>query len=296
MARAEPAGGVAHARAALAGNPSDGYGGAVVALTLSGLRAQASAWASPELEVVPESDLVRAAVTRLAREHMPAATRTAVGWSTSIPRHVGLGGSSAIVIATLRAVCSLHGISVSSGELASLALAVEVEDLGIAAGLQDRFAQAYGGLIFMDFAPWAGPHAYESLDESLLPPVLVAWRESAGGDSGAVHAPLRDRHASGEPAVLHCLGELAALARGARAALLAGDRAELARCVDGSFEARRRMLALDPRHTELIECARVSGASANYTGSGGAIVAVCPDQSVHARAARALRAIGCQTL
>ena len=296
MSTTEPATGRAHARAALAGNPSDGYGGAVLAVTLPELSADARAWLAPDLKIEPDSELVRATVLRLARITDPAARRTRMQWRTSIPRYVGLGGSSAIVIATLRATCALHGIDLSERELAELALAVEVEDLGIAAGLQDRVAQAYGGLTFMEFAPGAGDGAYERLDRSLLPPLLVAWRSTAAAESGSVHAPLRDRHARGEPVVVHSLSELGELARRARAALQAADRPELLRCVDQSFEARRRMLELDPRHVEMIECARSVGASANYTGSGGAIVAVCPDESVRERTARALQSLGCETL
>jgi glucuronokinase len=296
MGPTEPATGRAHPRAALAGNPSDGYGGAVLAVTLSARSAEARAWPADRIEVEPESELVRATVLRLARVTDPAARRTRVRWRTSIPRHVGLGGSSAIVIATLRATCALHGIDLPEPDLAELALAVEVEDLGIAAGLQDRVAQAYGGLTFMEFAPDAGAAAYERLDRSLLPPLVVAWRGSAAAESGSVHTPLRDRHARGEPVVVQSLAQLGELARRARAALVAGDQVELLRCVDQSFEARQRMLDLDPRHVEMIECARTAGASANYTGSGGAIVAVCRDEAVRERAARALRALGCETL
>ncbi len=219
-------------------------------------------------------------------------------WTTSIPRGVGLGGSSAIVIATLRALAGLYAVSLVDAELAELALAVEVEELGIAAGLQDRVAQAYEGLTFMDFAPSAGGPAhenrYERLDPALLPPVVVAWRTDAGSESGAVHAPLKARHAQGEPVVLESLAELGELAHRARAALLAGDQPELARCVDQSFDARRRMLALDPRHLEMIECARAHGAAANYAGSGGAIVAVCADSDQHTRVSRALRGLRCE--
>ncbi|HEY4823571.1 MAG TPA: hypothetical protein VIH49_00885, partial [Solirubrobacteraceae bacterium] len=151
-----------------------------------------------------------------------------------------------------------------------------------------------GGLMFMDFDPAAGAHAYERLDSALLPPFVVAWRADAGGDSGAVHAPLRERHARGERVVVEALCELGSLARRARAALVQRDHAELRRCVDRSFDARRRMLELDPRHVEMVQCARASGASANYTGSGGAIVAVCADAATRYRTRRSLQSLGCQ--
>jgi glucuronokinase len=178
------------------------------------------------------------------------------------------------VIATVRALCELHRVRLRPDELASFALAVETEDLGIAAGLQDRVAQAYGGLMFMDFRD----RAYEPLDPALLPPLFVAWDMAAAAHSGVTHSDLRMRFDRGDAVVLAAMSELAELARGARSALLAGDAGAFGRCMDASFDARRRMLTLDDRHVAMIELARDLGASANYTGSGGAIVGCCRDE------------------
>ncbi len=177
------------------------------------------------------------------------------------------------MIATLRALCELHAVELEPLALAACALAVETDDLGIAAGPQDRIAQAYGGLGFMDFAGNGG--CYERLDPRLLPPLVIAWRAHASEDSGGVHADLRARFQRGEPGVREAIAELTGAAHRARAAVLAGDTGGLAQSVDESFDARRRLMELDPRHVEMVEIARACGAGANYTGSGGAIVAVC---------------------
>src|SRR4051794_21033016 len=163
------ASGRAFARAALAGNPSDGYGGsaprggpcrpAARAATptagsgapgrppsVPGLAARATATAASEALSDPPSALVDATIARFGGG--PCAVR----WSTSVPREVGLGGSSAIVTATVRALCALHGRALAPAELAEMVLAVEADDLGIAAGPQDRYAQAHEGLVLMDFA------------------------------------------------------------------------------------------------------------------------------------------------
>lgn len=284
--------GTAFARAALAGNPSDGYGGAVLAVTVLALRAEA--WAQRGGGAIePQSELVEAAVRRFARSFAEDAARTGIRWRTSVPRGVGLGGSSAIVISTLRALGGLHGVTLAPGELASFALEVETEELQIVAGLQDRVAQAYGGLTFMDFE--ADRH-YETLSPSLLPPLLIAWRPDAGQDSDEVHSSLRARFDRGEGGVKRAMEELAQLARAARGALVSGDRERFGDAVDGSFDARRRVLALDERHIEMVDRARALGASANYTGSGGAIVAVCRDDQHREEVAAGLSQIGCKTL
>jgi galactokinase/mevalonate kinase-like predicted kinase len=280
---------VVPARAALAGNPSDGYGGAVLAVAFEDFCARAEARTSAQGEIRPPNELVKATVARFARELEPTAARAAVRWRTSIPRSVGLGGSSAIVLATLRALCALHWIPLTADELAGFALAVETEELGIAAGLQDRIAQSYGGLTFMDFSSGR----YEPLAAELLPPLVIAWHADAGQDSGPVHNDLRQRFERGERDVLRSISELTVAARVAREALLSGERQEFARAVDASFDARARMLELDRRHVQMIQLARAGGAAANYAGSGGAIVAVCRDRPHQWTVHELLREAGC---
>jgi glucuronokinase len=279
------ASGSAHARAALAGNPSDGFGGAVLACCIGELRAWASAEHATEATSDPPSALVDAAIARFGRG--PCAVR----WGTDVPREVGLGGSSAIVTAAVRALCALHGHALQAGELAEIVLAVEVEDLGIAAGPQDRYAQAYGGLLLMDFA---GPEPrVERLDPALLPPLYLAWRADAAETSHTVHGGLRER--ATEPAVRHAMARLAGHARAARDALLAGDGAGFAASLDGSFDEREALLELDPRHVAMVRAAREAGASANYAGSGGAIVGTLPPAGPEP-VARALTSLGCEVI
>jgi hypothetical protein len=45
----------------------------------------------------------------------------------------------------------------------------------------------------------------------------------------------------------------------------------------------------------MIEIARACGASANYTGSGGAVVAICDDERHRDSVALALGQVGCGT-
>ncbi len=77
-------------------------------------------------------------------------------------------------------------------------------------------------------------------------------------------------------------------------ALAAGDPEHFGQCVDRTFDLRRRLLELDPQCLEMVEAARAAGASANYTGSGGAIVAVCQSDSHADAVARSLEAVGCR--
>ena len=206
--------GRAFARAALVGNPSDGFRGAVLAVSLADFSATATAEVSSALELEGPPDLMRAAVHRLPGPRTGSGMSARVRCTTTIPREVGLGGSSAIVIATMRALCGLRGYEPRADELAEAALAAETQDLGIAAGPQDRYAQAHQGLVLMDFA--SGGANVVDLDPSTLPPLFLAHRREGTTASGVAHAKLRDRVAGPRGEVERAMGELAGLAREAR--------------------------------------------------------------------------------
>ena len=52
---------------------------------------------------------------------------------------------------------------------------------------------------------------------------------------------------------------------------------------------------LDPRHEAMVHAARGAGASANYAGSGGAIVGTLPPDGLEP-VAGALRALDCEVI
>jgi glucuronokinase len=309
-----PASATASARAALAGNPSDGFGGRTLALELPALEARVTVEPADSsfdvdraLAAGGERALLAAALVRLAKKGSvppvppvpPAARRGSVppaGFDlrcdSSIPPEVGLAGSSAIVVATLRALSDAFELALTPEEIAPMALAAEVEELGIAAGPQDRVVQAHGGLVLMDFGDSDGWRV-EQLDPALLPPLFVAWHGGSAKHSGEYHASLRARHAAGDADVTTGLERLAQLALEARDALVAGDYESFARCVDGSFDARAAMGPLDPAHVRLIETARTLGASANYAGSGGAVVGTLPSGRAADELREAFERAGC---
>jgi glucuronokinase len=288
------------ARAGLVGHPSDGYGGATLAVTLSNFAARVEVRQAGALSIEavvpgdrPEGGdrLVRTTVTRF-RDHCaelgdPYDGQVAIRYRSTIPREVGLAGSSAIVIAVLTALARVSGRPIEPERMPDLALSVETR-LGIVAGLQDRVVQAIGGLVFMDFEA----ARFEPLDAALLPDLFVAWNPSAAGASGAAHASVRLRHERGERAVVAAMRTLGRLARDARMALVSGDRDGFLAALDAGYDLRAAIFDLDRRHTAMIEAARRLGLPATYTGSGGAIVGIAADPAAVAELADRLQALG----
>ncbi len=315
----------APARAALAGNPSDGHGGAVVATVVPSLAATVSAtpdsffgfegWSEQFGSVGETSDwvgcratepresgrdvpLVHAALAALHRFADAELSPHVFRFSTTIPRSLGLAGSSAIVIATIRTMIDAHREDPWARELvnrpelvASLALVAERDLLGIPAGLQDRVVQTLGGVVAMEFGV-EHTHTEHGLDIGsyrrlgpLPDGVFIAHRDGTAGDSGSVHGAVDVTDAS----FLSAMALAADAARSAADAIARYDVEALGAAMDATFDQRTRVFTLDPRHVEMVGVARANGASANYTGSGGAVIVLAPDS----RAAAALDDLGC---
>ena len=323
----------AYARAGLIGNPSDGYYGKTLALVVRNFRAQVTLYEWDQIEVVPSHDdrsrfesvdelvcdvglhgyyggirLVKATIKRFVdycrREgHRLHGRNFSVRYESNVPRQVGLAGSSAIIVATLRCLMEFYDVEISRQVQASLALTVETEELGIAAGLQDRVVQTHEGLVYMDFSRQRIRElcgfecgVYEPLDPGLLPPLYVAYKTDVSQPTEVVHGNLRARFEQGEPAVVEAMDRLAELADQAREAILAGDSESLGRLIDANFELRRSICRLPARQIEMVECARRAGATAKFAGSGGAIVGTFTDEATYQRLAADLGAIGCRVI
>jgi glucuronokinase len=83
-------------------------------------------------------------------------------------------------------------------------LDIEREELGIAAGLQDRVIQTYGGIVHMDFTSLQteAKGVYTPLDPSMLPELYLLYNTEEGGDSGKVHSTAKSRWLNGDPVVV----------------------------------------------------------------------------------------------
>ncbi len=301
----------AYARVGFVGNPSDGYHGKTIAFTIGDFCAEVLLYESPELELRPgpQDHAVFESMVDLAENVrrtgyyggvrlLKAAVKTFYGfclergielpdrnftvrYSTTIPRQVGLGGSSAIITAVMRTLMTFFEVDIDPDVLPNVVLSAETEELGLTAGLQDRVVQAYGGLVYMDFDRKCmqehGHGRYERLDPERLPPVYLAYRQDLSKESSSAHLHVRERYELGEPEVVRTMAEIASLADVARALLRAEDYPELARVIDRNFDLRSRIYDIRREDREMVTRARDVGASCKFCGSGGAVVGTYQD-------------------
>lgn len=278
------------ARVGLVGNPSDGHGGAVVATVVPVLAATVSVRHGAPHPLPP---IIAVALDALgAHLGRPLGPVTAE-WSTTIPRSVGLAGSSALAVATIDAAAELIGHRLDRRVVAALALAAEVEGLGVVAGWQDRIAQSLGGTVLVDAATMSVVDgcvvpAARMLQLPVPVELVVAWQADQRSDSGDYHGALRA--AGGQLSdAMAALGELARLAA---EALEAGNVDGFAIALDQTWRVRQAAAPLRADHAALVEAVRATGVPATTPGSGGSVVAVVRSAPQRNDAIEAARAIG----
>ena len=237
-----------HARAGLLGNPSDGYNGKTIAISVRNFWAEVVLYEWDSVDIVLAADdrasfnsiydlaqdvklhgyyggirLVKATIKRFVeycveRNLTLHGRNFSVRYETNIPRQVGLAGSSAIIVATLRCLMEYYEIEMPLEIQPTFVLSVELE-LGITGGLQDRVIQCYEGMVYMDFAKENERriegmicYAYERMDPALLPEIYIAYHDEMSEPTEIFHNDIRARYDRGDADIVNAMGHFAQLA------------------------------------------------------------------------------------
>jgi glucuronokinase len=296
------------------GNPSDGYFGKTISIIVKNFGARISLYQSPELHIEPQEQdlttyrniyhlrdsvsltgynggipLIKAAIKKFCEyceeNHIRLSNKNfTIRYASSIPRQVGLAGSSAIIIATMRALMQFYGVKIPLEILPNLALSAEKDELGINAGMQDRVIQSYEGCVYMNFDKTIMEEKkhgqYERIDPALLPKLYIAYKTSLGKVSGTVLNDIRTRYDKGDTHVIETLNKIAGLADSGKEAIRKKDYESLFHLMNENFDLRCKIMNISESNMELIKTARSCGASATFTGSGGSIIGIYTDDEM----------------
>lgn len=312
------------------GNPSDGYFGKTISFAFDNFHAEVVLYETPELEIVPsEKDnscfnsidalvkdvqlhgyyggirLLKATIKKFhdyCRENQIELHKKnfTIRYNSDIPHGVGLAGSSAIITACLRALMAFYGVSVPKYVQANLVLAAESSELHIPAGLQDRVIQVYEGLVYMDFAreimAKQGYGNYEPLDPRLLPRLYIAYRDDLSEPTEKFHNNIRQRFDQGEQKVVNAMRFWAELTDKAKRCLLDGCLDKVGGLLNAGFDKRTQIYKIASENIRMVEAARSTGASATFTGSGGAIVGDYADERMFTELRKTLRKLSIKVI
>ena len=322
----------AHARAGLLGNPSDGYHGKTISVSVPAFAATVTLYEWETLEIIASREdrsrfgsvlelaqdvelhgyyggirLVKATIKKFVEfcngKHTLHDRNFSIRYNSDIPRAVGLAGSSAIIVATLRALMNFYEVGIPLEVQPSLVLSVEKDELSIQGGLQDRVIQVYDGLVYMDFSEQASTNqqghccgTYERLSTKNLPPLFLAYDATVGEPTEVFHNRLRERFAQGESKVVNAMTRFAEIAAEGRGVIQENNWARLNELIDENFDLRNSICQLPTAQVDMITRARKVGASAKFAGSGGAIIGIYQNDSMFDQLQLTLNQIGCDIL
>lgn len=304
-------------RAAVIGNPSDGYFGKTIAFVFSNFIAKVKLYQTPELEIKPQrldgtsfknmkrlvedinfagyyggmrliKGMIKVFYQYCLNNNISLASKNfTIQYNSDIPLRLGLAGSSAILSACLKGLCLFYEVYIAPAIFANLVLSVENDELGIAAGLQDRVAQAFEKPVFMNFnkkiMEKQGYGNYSVLQADKFPLFYIAFRKNLSEGTEVLHNNLKARFDIGEKKVLQAMNRWAEITEEFRKALQDNERKNMHKLINENFDLRKDLISISSGNIEMVDLARSLGASAKFTGSGGAIIGTYEDETMFSK-------------
>jgi len=195
-----------------------------------------------------------------------------------VPAGSGLGGSSTLVVAVLKAYAEWLSYPIDDYELAQSAYVIEREEAGLQGGRQDQYAAAFGGFNFMEFGRnnrvLVNPlrikeHVVSELEAS----ILLFYTGASRASSEIIAEQSRNVEMRNQVAV-EAMHQIKQEALRMKESLLRGDFPLLHDVLRSSWNAKKRMASqivnekIEAMYAKALEagayCARISGA-----GGGG---------------------------
>ncbi len=196
--------------------------------------------------------------------------------SSEVPPGTGLGSSSTVAVALIKALATYCGQQLTPDEVAELACEIEIGRLGQPIGKQDQYAASFGGTNFIEFRPDSSvevtpvalsPETRRELERRVLLFYTGRCRESA-----AILTGQRRRISEDSPETLRACDELKAQAYRARDLLCDGRLDDVGALLHEAWQTKKRAAAgvSNPDTERAYAAARDAGAlGAKVAGAGG---------------------------
>lgn len=237
---------------------------------------------SPQIEPDGNLDLLKFVHNHAIREfnsgrpmHLRLMTRL------DVPTGSGLGGSSTLVVAALKAYAEWLNYPLDDYELARRAHMIEREEAGLLGGRQDQYAAAFGGFNYMEFGGngrvLVNPlRIKESVVSELEASLLLFYTGDSRASASIIEEQSNNVQTQNQDAI-EAMHQIKQEALRMKEALLRGDFRLLHDVLRSSWKAKKRMAShivnerIEEIYFRALEagayCARISGA-----GGGGFMI------------------------
>jgi D-glycero-alpha-D-manno-heptose-7-phosphate kinase len=225
---------------------------------------------------------------RAVLNHFGVSTGLAMFLASEVPPGTGLGSSSSVTVALVKAVSAACGQKLTSRQIAEMACYIEIEKLGKPIGLQDQYASAYGGFNWMTFRSTGvqvEPLNIPTETIMRLESRLLLMFTGAAHDSAVILAQQKKSSQEQNPRVIEALHGVKELAFKAREYLVNGELEKFGAMLDEAWQ-RKKQFAPGVSNERIDRCYQLArrngaiGGKITGAGGGGFLMLYCDDGAI----------------
>lgn len=229
-----------------------------------------------ELVIDGEASLIKGVYNRLMRDYKLPLQSFRITTYNDAPSGSGLGTSSTMVVAILKAFVEWKGLPLGDYEIARLAYEIERKDLGLSGGKQDQYAAAFGGFNYMEFLQndmvIVNPLKVKRWIIDELEASIVMYFTGRSRSSATIIDQQKKNTSSNNTKSIEAMHRIKQSAVDMKLAVLKGDMQEFSRVLGKGWEDKKKMADAisNPMIERAFEVAISAGAkSGKVSGAGG---------------------------
>ncbi len=223
-----------------------------------------------------KASLIKGVYNRLMRDYDIPLKGCRLTTYNDVPAGSGLGTSSTMVVAILKAFAEWHSLPLGDYEIARTAYEIERLDLGLSGGKQDQYAAAFGGFNYMEFLQndivIVNPLKVKRWIVDELEASIILYFTGKSRSSAAIIDEQKRNTLTNKTDSIEAMHRIKQSAVDMKLALLKGDMEEFAHILGKGWEDKKRMAGsiTNPVIEEAFDVAMRAGAkSGKVSGAGG---------------------------
>ena len=184
------------------------------------------------------------------------------------PPGSGLGSSSTLVVAVVKAFVEWLNLPLGEYEVGHLAYEIERNDLGLTGGKQDQYAAAFGGFNFMEFhhdRVIVNPLRIKRWIVDELESSLILYYTGASRSSASIIDEQKHNTSSGNLVAIEAMHQIKQSSSDMKEAILRGDIPKLSSILSAAWDNKKKM-AVSISNKSIDHVFKVAMDAGAYTG------------------------------
>jgi D-glycero-alpha-D-manno-heptose-7-phosphate kinase len=207
------------------------------------------------------------------------------------PPGSGLGSSSTMVVAIVKAFTEWLSLPLGEYEIAHLAYEIERFDIGLSGGKQDQYAATFGGFNFMEFFKddrvIVNPLRIKRWIIDELESSMLLYYTGASRSSAQIIDEQKKNTSSGNNTAIEAMHQIKQSSIDMKEAILKGDIGKYAKILGASWENKKKMATsisnshIDDIFKKTIKAGAITGKVSGAGGGGFIMFMIDPTRKIN---------------